>query len=357
MHKTYPSALITEKYLRILGFSQNQINIYLKNLTNLQKKIISLHYNEGKLENTLKIMEPRSFFMHLKGFPRIFIQKWIPQRPKGLILCQHGNNVNSDLFIPFGNLAFALNWAVLAIDNIGHGRSGPLRGLYKDPKFIFPVYDLIIKSWRKKYPKSLILLIGESLGCTQIARYVATKNKSSLKNLINGIIFIVPPFLIRKIEFLLNSTLTKTLVKCVGFTVLEFLHYLSFKKPFFTNRYFKSHNSYLPEFVEFDKNDILSNDKFYFEAIAQKIKLIADFEKNATKIDLPTLILQGSRDSILHPSGAFSLYKIIPSKMKKIIIYKNAEHSLFMDKNSQGIYMDIIKWAEKLRKKNQNLLA
>jgi len=232
--KLYSSEKVTKKYFELLGYEKEKIEKYFINLIKLQEKIISLQKIEkllsnGRLDYEIKIITPNCYFVKDYNNIPIFIQEYLPKHPKGVFICQHGNNVHE-------------------------------------------------------------------------------VNKSNAINLINGIIFIVPPLILREFRFLFKSKILKNVIKTIMTLIFEFAKILSLNRPILTKRYFKPHESYLDEFTEFDKNDILINNKIYFEALKEKLKLIADFEKNAQKINKNIMILQGTGDSILTPEGALKLY-------------------------------------------------
>jgi len=79
------------------------------------------------------------------------------------------------------------------------------------------------------------------------------------------------------------------------------------------------------------------------------VEIFSKFRDAVPQIpQIPILILQGTADSILEPGGAKILYQSLKSNNKELKFFKNADHSLFMDSNSQKIYGIIQVWIEKL---------
>lgn len=322
---------ISKMILRKYGLNSTQIDKYFLRLNALRKEI---HPNTNDLAPP-----PKEFYITSKDHVPIFIQCWIPKNPKGLFLCQHGNNVHGDLFTPLADEVFIKNWAVISIDNRGHGRSGPIRGYFDKPEQMLPIYNVIIKSWKKKYPETPIHFIGESLGCTLVAMYAQSVWCELAP--INSIIFMVPPFKIKGTEYLIRMG---NLIKYILYFPIKFFEYLSYRRPFLKLNGFKHVNSYLESFDAYDREDPLINQILSFANIRSLGLLIINFRKYVKKIKISTLILQGTNDDLLDPSGAVKLYDVLESKKKKLIFYKGANHSLFMDKNSQRIYTDIMNW-------------
>ncbi|MHA1790639.1 MAG: serine aminopeptidase domain-containing protein [Candidatus Helarchaeota archaeon] len=86
-------------------------------------------------------------------------------------------------------------------------------------------------------------------------------------------------------------------------------------------------------------------EKDFFEFADQSIKNNEKYIENGGKnFKIPILICQETSDTLLDDSGAKLLYNKININDKKIIYYKNANHSLLFDKNSIKIYYDLLKW-------------
>jgi alpha-beta hydrolase superfamily lysophospholipase len=64
----------------------------------------------------------------------------------------------------------------------------------------------------------------------------------------------------------------------------------------------------------------------------------------AEKITLPTLILQGSRDRIVFPSGARALFGRIGSAKKKILWYDGFYHEVFNEIGREKVIADLMGW-------------
>lgn len=314
------------------GMSDEEIDSYFTRLANLR---VEIHPDTNKRA----FLPKESYIKSNDGIP-IYFQRWIPKNPKGLFLCQHGNSVHGDLFVPFADEVVPQGWAVISIDNRGHGRSGPTRGYIDKPQEMIYIYQNMIASWRKKYPNTPIIFIGESLGCIFNAMYCESKMGKEFPP--DSIIFMVPPLYVGPLRKLMSA---KSLISLLVIPVLRFLEILSFGHPLMKHRSFEAVPTYLKTFSEYDINDPLINDWIYLGNFRSLASLFIHFQDYIKNIDLPILILQGTGDSILDPVGAFDIFNLVKSKKKKIKYYKNANHSLFMDKNSQAIYQDIMKWA------------
>ena len=62
------------------------------------------------------------------------------------------------------------------------------------------------------------------------------------------------------------------------------------------------------------------------------------------KIDLPLLVLQGSRDELVSPEGGRAVYEQATSQDKKLEVYEGAFHDLFHEVNREEVIGDLCNW-------------
>ena len=72
------------------------------------------------------------------------------------------------------------------------------------------------------------------------------------------------------------------------------------------------------------------------------------FPKFLSNFNQSCLILEGSKDSLLEPQGSLEIAYLLKKVYRKVILYKNANHSLFNDMNAKNIYDDILIFLEKV---------
>lgn len=324
----------SKKVLRRFGYSDFEINQYYQRLDDLRRAI----HPQADLK-----MTSREFFVKCADSVPIFCQSWMVNRPKGLILCQHGNSVHGDLFYPFADEMVADGWSVISIDNRGHGRSGPRRGLFDEPEKMVHIYTSIMRSWRQKHPNTPVIMFGQSLGCIMVAKCFSKKNPRGIVP--DALILNVPPYEMGATRYLRPA---EKLIKLTLLPIFTILGNLFYKMPVLYHRFYEPIPTYIKEFQVYDKNDPLINRRHYLITFRSLGILFMEFHHLIPNISVPTLILQGTGDSILDPTGARLLYDEINSPDKTIKFYSKANHSQFMDENSQQIYTDIHSWANSL---------
>jgi acylglycerol lipase len=309
------------KVLEDKGIPSSQIEEYYHWLEKLRKKI---HPSINLAPN------PNEFFLKADDGAKIFVQEFLPEKVQAILICQHGNGIQSDLFYPLADFLVSKEIGLIAVDNRGHGRSEPKSDKFDKPGEMMAIYEkLILKN--KKHP---IFLLGESLGCTMLARFF--QSQSAVLKYVRAIIFQVPPLklpyhhIFKKIKPLLKPILILGQSLTMGFPFL-------IAKPGFDKTYFT-------EFHRIDRVDPIRASKISIRHLYTAANLIFRFPSRLKFIDVPILILEGTGDNVVDPSGAIELFKNLKQVPRKLIMYKNANHSLYNDINSQRVYEDIYRW-------------
>ncbi len=331
---------LTYKFLSKKKVTAQIIDLYYIFLEKLRKKInphIVPASNHKEIYLKIKI----------KGkYEKIYIQKFMPDNLKGIVICQHGNSVHSDLFFLLADSLFDKDIGVIAIDNRGHGRSDPPAGDLWDPEYIFPFYDYFMKKYQ--CPK---FLLGESLGSTLVAYYLASREGKSFLDSLKGVIFQVSPYKLKIEERipLRNSFFGHLLVKVLYFFLL-LVNTISFGKKFIPNTQITDKRYYRLFSYGVDKIDPIRPEYTTARHFSTVIFLIFRFRRWLSKLKHPVLILEGTDDSIVSPGGAYNMAisQIQNQNKVKLIMYKGADHSLYNDKNAKRIFFDIHSWILRL---------
>ncbi len=278
--------------------------------------------------------DPRESYIDAPDGSRIFVQEFLPEKPKAIVIGQPGNNCQSDLYYPLADHLYHAAIGLVAVDNRGHGRSGPARGKFNKPALMFPVYDALVERFVARGVP--VHILGESLGTTMFAAYITNGSPASKK--IASAVFLVPPYKLRR-QKLLDSL--KWLIKflLVVLRAVTFDHAVLAFKP-------DLRPTYYPEYHEIDNGDIIRASKSTAVHLLGVLRQIERFHGNVKTITLPLLVLAGTGDKDLDPAGAEQLVRDSASQNPAVQIYENADHSLMFDKNSQGTYDAITRWVE-----------
>jgi acylglycerol lipase len=275
-------------------------------------------------------LNPIEKYFTAKDGVHIFYQYWIPQSPieKILIMC-HGFQCHSDLYYILADFFFDKNVLVVGMDQRGHGRTFGIRGHLDTFDLIYQDLFLLIQLLKRKYPQIPIYLMGESMGGLTVLNFAARH-----PNEIAALITLVPGIR-AKFSFLLKP-------------LLPFLHLIKLllnSKPLIKIPSDYNNPTYESAFNEYDANDLLHTNPVSLGLLVNLASLMQDTLLTIKeKITMPILICQGTGDKLLDYHGAYLLYQNVSTSDKTLYLYRNANHSLLMDRNARKIYSDLYSW-------------
>ncbi len=268
------------------------------------------------------------FFQSVRS-TRIHYQYWLPEdEPKGVLLLVHGLGEHSGRYANVVNKFVPMGYAVYGLDHIGHGKSGGKRKyLDRFDDFIQPLktYADMIRMWHRDKP---LFLIGHSMG-----------------GLIGAI------FLIDHPGGLNGAVLSGPSVKVpdnISTPVIVIGKILSVLMPGFgligTNPQSVSRD---PEVVQAYIDDpLVYKGKTTARLAAEMLGAMQRVSREAFRISLPILILQGGADGIVSPSGAQMLHDRVGSVDRKIRIYDGLYHEVYNEPERQTVLHDMAVWIE-----------
>jgi len=74
------------------------------------------------------------------------------------------------------------------------------------------------------------------------------------------------------------------------------------------------------------------------------IETIRGLRGNAASMTVPTLIVQGEKDTMTPLSGAESYYALLPPTKRKMIVYPELRHEILREAKKEAVMDDIIQW-------------
>ncbi len=318
---------LSKAFLRRLKVPKERIQKYYIILDRLRAS----YHPDGPLAPA-----PREYYAKGPDGAPIFVQEWIPRKPEAIVLGQHGNSIQSDLFYALADHLYPREIGIITTDNRGHGRSGWVRGRLEDPELMYPVYDGLIKDVRTRFPGIPIHLYGESLGCTLVAGYLANGSREARQ--ITTVIFQVPPYWLRVQKFL--EILEKPLR-----VLLRLGQIISCNRPWLHMKPDPA-LSYSHQFRQLDFVDPIRAPKTAAKHLLTAGNLIFKFKTSLSGIHCPAFLLEGTDDRILDPRGTFEMAKHLKQVYRKVKIYPGADHALFHDRHSRAVYDDVLAWLQ-----------
>ena len=268
---------------------------------------------------------------YLKGVrdTDIYYQYWLPEgEPKAILLVIHGLAEHSGRYMNVVNFLVPSGYAVYGIDHIGHGKSHGKRVYVKrfqDYTKTLKNYFDMIREWQPEKP---IFLIGHSMGGLISAAYLLEHQDELSGAVLSGPGIKVPDNISQAIIFV--GKMLSIITPKAGLIQMD-----------------AEGVSRDPAVVDAYVNDpLVYTGKITARLGAELLKAMQYVTDQAPKIRLPIMIVQGSDDKLVDPSGAQLLYDLVSSKDKTIKIYNGFYHEVFNEPEHEQVLNDVKTWIE-----------
>lgn len=272
---------------------------------------------------------------HQEGFftgvreTKIYYQSWLPEgESRAVLLIVHGLAEHSGRYINVVNHMVPSGYAVYGIDHIGHGKSGGKKlyvERFQDYTKTLKNYFDMIREWQPQKP---IFMIGHSMGGLISAAYLL-EHQDELSGVILSAPSIKVPDNITQATIFAGKILSLIIPKA-GLLQLD-----------------AEGVSRDPAVVDAYVNDpLVYTGKATARLGAEMLKSMQCITKQATKIKLPIMFVQGSDDKLVDPGGAQLLYDLVSSKDKTIKIYNGFYHEVFNEPEHKQVLDDVETWLE-----------
>jgi acylglycerol lipase len=272
---------------------------------------------------------------HEEGFfkgvrdSRIYYQCWLPEgETKAVLLVVHGLAEHSRRYMNLVHHFLPLGYAVYAIDHLGHGRSDGARVYverFTDYTDTVAAFREMIHERQKDKP---VFLVGHSMGGLIGALYLLDHQGELAGAVLSGPTVKIPDT-IPAVTIFLGKVLS-VLAPRLGLIALE-----------------AAGVSRDPAVVRAYENDpLVYRGKTTARLGSEMLKTIRRVATEASRITLPLLILQGSADRLVDPSGAQMFHDRVASPDKRIILYEGLYHEVFNEPEHDRVFKDVETWLE-----------
>jgi len=257
----------------------------------------------------------------------IYYQAWLPEgSSKAVLLIVHGLGEHCGRYMNVVDHFVPLGYAVYGLDHIGHGKSEGMReGIerFEDYTDTLRVYSELVKGWQAGKP---IFLLGHSMGGLITSCYLLD-HQADFRGAVISAPLIKASGNISQATILMGKILSALAPK-MGLLPVD-----------------AESISRDPEVVKAYVDDpLVFHGKTPARLAAELLKAMLRITKEARKITLPFIVLQGSGDKLVDPSGAQILYDKASSKDKTIKIYQGLYHEVFNEPERGRVLKDVETW-------------
>ena len=259
----------------------------------------------------------------------IYYQYWLPEdEPEAILLVVHGLAEHSGRYMNVVNFLVPSGYAVYGIDHIGHGKSDGKKGYvqrFEDYTTTLKKYFDMVREWQPEKP---IFLVGHSMGGLISAAYLLKYQDELTGAVLSGPGIKVPDTISQATIFAGN--ILSFIMPKAGLVQLD-----------------AEGVSRDPAVVDAYASDpLVYTGKITARLGAELLKAMKRVTDQAPKIRLPIMIVQGSDDKLVDPSGAQLLYDLVSSKDKTIKIYNGFYHEVFNEPEHELVLNDVKIWIE-----------
>jgi len=268
------------------------------------------------------------YFEGVRG-SRIYYQSWTPDgEAKAVLLIVHGLAEHSGRYLNVVNHFVPLGYAVYGIDHLGHGKSDGTRVFVKsfdDYLDVLKIYLSMVEGWQPGKP---IFLVGHSMGGLVAPLFVLAHKPSLAGLILSAPLTKVPDSIPSMLVFM--STLLSSIIPKFGVDELD-----------------AENISRDPAVVRaYDEDPLVYRGKTTARLGAELLKGMQRLQAEASGIDLPALLMQGSMDKLVDPGDAQLLHDLISSSDKTLKIYPGLYHEIFNEPERDQVLADVQTWIE-----------
>ena len=260
---------------------------------------------------------------------RLYYQAWLPAaEPRALLLLVHGLGEHSGRYGNVVNAVVPRGYGVYALDHLGHGRSeGTRKYVERFTDFTEPLRTYL-RLLTDRHPGKAVFLVGHSMGGL-IAAVHLLEHQADFR----GVVFSAPAVAVDRSVSAATVAAGKVLALVapkVGILGLDI-----------------NGISRDPAVVRAALADPLNyQGKMTARLGAELLNAIERLAREAGKIRLPLLVLQGTDDRLVDPVGAQTLYDKVSSPDKTIRIYPGLYHELFNEPEHAEVIGELLGWLE-----------
>jgi acylglycerol lipase len=103
-----------------------------------------------------------------------------------------------------------------------------------------------------------------------------------------------------------------------------------------------------PQVIQDFKNDpLVYHGKFAVRTGAEILRVVKQIRRGMEAVNVPLLIMHGTRDIVTDPNGSRQLYARASSTDKTLHLYPGLFHEIFNEPEREQVVGDLIEWIEK----------
>ncbi len=255
----------------------------------------------------------------------IFVRPWTPEGElKAVIVQVHGQGEHTERYQHVADYFNPKGYALLGFDHRGHGRSKGARGHIPSYESLMEELDIIMDKAKELYPDVPVILYGHSWGGNIAANYLIRRQPDVRGAILTGSWFELP-------DTQKPSAFMATLAKVMNVIYPAFAE---------ENKIDVSGLSTDVKVQQKYTNDPLVHGKISAGAFVKSTKAAEYALANASKVNVPVLILHGGDDPVTASAGSKAFADAI-GDAAELKIYPGMRHEIHNEVEKQTVLQDM----------------
>jgi acylglycerol lipase len=274
-------------------------------------------------------MKHQEGFFEALGGVRLFHQSWLPKGdPKAVLLVVHGLAEHSGRYMNVVDYFVPKRYAVYGIDHVGHGKSEGTRVFVQSFDDYLEPLGTFLEMVKESHPGKPVFLMGHSMGGLIAPLYVL-KHKPDLPGMIISAPLTQIPKHVSSMVIVMSKLLSSIVPK-LGVEDIDSSTICS--DPAVIRAY--------------EEDPLVYRGKTTARLAAELLKEVQHIQKEASKIVMPVLVMQGSEDKLVNPDDGKLFYESVSSSDKTLKIYQGFAHEIFNEPEHDRVFADVEAWLE-----------
>lgn len=273
-------------------------------------------------------MESTEFSIKAKDELQLYAKCWAPDsEPKAVVCLIHGLGEHCGRYVHVAKALTEADYAVLAFDLRGHGKSGGKRGHAPSSEAFLEDIDCLFAQAEQRYPAKPRFLYGHSLGGLLVLFYTL-RRKPQLEGVVSTSPGLHSPLIEQKSKVIFAKLMAAILPTMTLPTDLD-----------------ANLISHDPQVILAYRNDPLVHGKASLAMASSTIKAIEWTREHAAEFPVPLLLIHGTADQITFPSGSQEFAAQASNKCT-LRLYDGLYHETHNEPEKEQVLADIIRWLD-----------
>ncbi|XP_047177516.1 caffeoylshikimate esterase-like [Vigna umbellata] len=264
----------------------------------------------------------------------LFCRSWFPvsEDVKGILIIIHGLNEHSGRYADFARQLTSCNFAVYAMDWIGHGGSDGLHGYVPSLDHVVADTGAFLEKIRSDNPGIPCFLFGHSTGGAVVLKAASHPH---IEVMVEGIILTSPALGVKPAHPIVGAV-----APIFSLVAPRFQFKGANKRGIPVSR---DPAALLAKYTD----PLVYTGPIRVRTGHEIIRISSYLMRNFNSVTVPFFVLHGTADKVTDPLASQDLYDKAASKFKDIKLYDGFLHDLLFEPEREEIAQDIINWMEK----------